>query len=1734
MDLNGSFPTHSAGQPNLALPPPEANKAKSEIQTKIKKILEHSQASSKRVSAAAAPSDLWLLARVEALYDTVHNSGNLTEEQEAQLSLLSTELEAEEAKVNQESSFVTKQEIKRQNKCLNIAKEALLELRKFEKASVNDSEENSLPQLITLVGRLQKELIDTSNKMAPAELSIMEKAHALQEIKDRQAELQQIEKKIALLTVKSNLILSEEDRELEKFGKKHGNLVRLARLSEGLELEGVSVPLPHGIQSDKVELFLRNKAPALFEYWEKLGQLYADYRGATPFLEQKEAKELLEQISTGIKQAFSLAGSDPSRFQELGGEELSSWLREVQQNGDYLMVRSTGAEDSRKSANAGGNLSVPYVRPTEQAFCDAAGEVIASYFSFNSLQNRINADENPFAEPLKLSVTSQQLIGETVDDPHGASKDIPISCVLFTSEPLYVGEEKFRTMRISATYGHGEGVVGAQGIASDTVLLLVSETHPERLYVMYDNQSKPVRLAPVKEGDSIELKPVHNPKELRKKPVLDDALLARLYTLGVVTEMFFGDKATDMEIVIKKDTIYPVQARPVNRLPLLPTYVDRKKIAAQKESPVIDSLDGESLVAGRGNVIQVTHPSEVCFANSLEEAERIYNKEKHKVVIVTQPEPSNSHPVVNFSGLGVTCLQVADGKKMADLLAETNPNTCLVIDSQTGEVFRWQGDPASCVSEGFAVHPAKLALSITRANVKLTRRGAQIPQDVKELLAQIRAAETHEQAIGLLMKLQGHEALGKLSRRKEALLKEIENSRFIPKRVQKALKALEDIELAIKSLFEETLWAYRNATPEERLNPLIRVKALDTVLSGRKVAAGNGIGQYTLTDTKAIKKEAMVLVNYQKKFDHPVHFSKIYLASEVAKIPAVTQAWQQFLEDLETKVAAGSVSTEQVTKLHHLIKVLQQTGMLSYWFTFFFPSDPNKIATLEEILETLPDQDEALIQTCSELAEQIQNMKGGISAFKDPKTFRKALENMTELLNKLKSEPLLLEGNNASPVVQIMLRQTMLQGVDLFDSAIKEMKSSTAFSQIEKVPLFKEMLGHYLDLFVQWIKLSNIEDKISLHLDWPIDRYIETLLSAYYYEFKTTETSQLAPSRDFSVAAAVLGAATAFGRHRPKTLEDLFTLIHQNLLVLLSTQNAQVLNNQRVNDSRLSTSLKEFMSEVTRGMAEITRGLSLDCKQTNISLTETGPIIHYNIPLRDHSATLTLRQDLESGEIFLTGHLFGQARLRWGLMSLGVHMMENQGLFRLGSPPKASELELEIEWKLNSIEELRNVVKEFKKMCDLSLNLRLGEYADYCVVNFDLIQIEKTAVDGAFDPNPIIRRASLEMLNKVLNKTIATEALIRAVIENSRDLDDSVRKQALLLLKALLKKNVHSEIIWKIIAQELSNSNERIRSDFNQLLIDLADQSNASYYIKKISLELVSSEERALRQIGMNLFICLTTNNQINLDEVKPIAIQGLKDSDKEIRNKALELARLFVVRNELIAETCEVVREIPNDPIINKKIVIDLIPLLIDNGLESNIAFEVADLTLHEPDTHEAGYSLEVFRKLISSGKHVGQCLDSLAKVMQETELDAGRNERYRNIINFLQRQLQKSNDNAIVNLAIAMASASLSHHQFDVRENAKTLFIELFNKKKGFKEAQEAASLAIMSEDERVRNDALKIFKLLFSYNWGFVQASSLIQKGEADPEILAKLQEALPDRHKYYKFLDSQYWTQWWRPQ
>jgi hypothetical protein len=1172
------------------------------------------------------------------------------------------------------------------------------------------------------IALLHRELMKTASETPDETCPMLQLADWFQKVEDKCYAVQVLETRIGSLMEAARQSLSISDEKLRQYGPKHANNEMQRRLAEVMQIPGLMVPISQGVASDDVHAFLRKEAPEIFEHWKKLGELYSAYKEEDqPFLKLSEVQQSLMAIQKGIANAFEKIGQDKEGFKALGLPDImQSWLAEMKAHDRYLMVRSTGAEDTRQAANAGGNLSKAYVSPEQTPQFQALGEVVQSYFGVSSLQNRINAKANPFEESLKLAVTMQELIGEPIG---GAAnpKQIPVSVVLFSNEPLYIGNEKFRVMRISATWGHGEGVVGNRGIATDTALLLVSEVCPDRLYILYDNQEKPVRLAPVMTAEGVKLEKLANPPELQRQPALDDVLLKRLYHWGVVGEKFFDDKPTDMEIVIKEGTIYPVQARPVKRRPLLPTFLDLRKLSALSRSPIREQIKGEIIVPGKASAVLCTKPQEVLYAATLEQAEKMYSEGSGvKLVVVSQEEPANSHPVVNFSSLSMPCLYMPDAeqaKKLIESISAAHPLLACVQTATMQTLDKELVEPDTLLSEGFTVHPAKIALSLpTEEKLPQGYTTAQVPQEIKDLLLDIRSALTAEVAAAKLKELRQHGWMQQLKIRKQELQAQMEQLHIVPKTAHKTLRFLEKLENAVEAAFEEAQALLPKYASEKRLQPLFHAKVLEKIIL-KGAPKHSGVARYTVSEVEPIMEATEAVIEYQKKLPHVAHFADILPAGYQGLTKETDQSWTQFLLELEPLVETGQIPPQQVQQLKQFITTLEKAEALSDWLIFFFPqitSPPPKkwyslfslteskttpLEKLQRVLNGLPPEQTPFVQDLLDQKGRIQALRGSLEAFGDPKQFKEAWEELldirTHLTERSTGYPTFLEQlSQAPPVVRLLAIKTMQDFVELYDGSIKAMKVGTEPREA-KAELFKPMLIPELAVLKKWLLETSESGSIPLHANWPLEKYItemEQILNK-----QGAGVSQLGPSRGFSVAAAVLGTKTAFERHLPQTLEDMFTLIHQNLIVCTSNLANQLLNSDVVRMSALPDALKSALNQFTpRTFGRAIQRLGFEVKEKEAQ-------VHYNVPLRNHSGKLILAYDNTTGMMTLTGQLLGDARTRWPLFAQVGAFLSDLGLLPFAKATVLGQQELIFTWKIENEEMLKIALEEYVRMAEMSL-----------------------------------------------------------------------------------------------------------------------------------------------------------------------------------------------------------------------------------------------------------------------------------------------------------------------------------------------------------------------------------------------------------------------------------------------
>jgi hypothetical protein len=754
---------------------------------------------------------------------------------------------------------------------------------------------------------------------------------------------------------------------------------------------------------------------------------------------------LIGQAQQAIREAMAHFSLPP---------EMEFWL----QDGAYYMVRSSGAEDGKKTANAGGNLSCKYV--TKKEIPARAGDVLASYIDKRSLLNRFKAGENPFTATLPLSLTVQELIGEAIGGEKNGD-EIPISVVLFTNEPTYVGKEPFRILKLSATYGHGEGVVGNQGIPTDTAYLLQSLADPKKLYTWYENQEKGERLAPIQTETEMDLKPLPNPEELVHKPALSTDLIKRLFELGQVVEEFFGEP-TDMELVIKNGIIHIVQGRPINREPTTPTYLDLEGSAIQNPQEL------KVLVPGNNHVLVLPSAESILVRDTLEQASDDLRKH-HRLVITREDEPLNSHPIIRMTELNITCLYHPNG--IDSLMGDLEEGTVLAVCPQQGLVALAKEASKLVIKEGTIAHPAPLACP--KDPFPWRKKKGSIPHEVQALLKQIRMGQIGEKAAECFQSIA-----------KEPFLSTIDAKIQYPS----LLTLGQEMQRRVASTLNELGLALKRSG---KLEILFFAKALEILLWGE------GLSVVQLQDLS----EQMSLYAEQ------VGKRKALFAEEsliTPLMPETGKAWVDFLVTIETKH-----TPEESEALKKLLRSIGNTR--SVWLTFFFDPARKQAKNSQELLKTLLEgfdlASQALVDHLRKTEQTIDRFKTDV--FANPAGHPSALGQLLKIIQDLADSQFIEKLIRSSPLAKIISAEILAKAIDLYDRSVKITKTSSHFPLQTKAQLFQEMLRHNLS-FLKTIVLKLIGENQFPRQGVSLEEYLNILSEQIERPLDTLSPQELA------------------------------------------------------------------------------------------------------------------------------------------------------------------------------------------------------------------------------------------------------------------------------------------------------------------------------------------------------------------------------------------------------------------------------------------------------------------------------------------------------------------------------------------------------------------------------------------------------------------------------------------------
>ncbi len=460
--------------------------------------------------------------------------------------------------------------------------------------------------------------------------------------------------------------------ETQGYGYKTANLRELEVISRQFNAKRISsiqiaVPVFVGISSQQIQAQLATVGFNCSERWAAVVRpvdakaVFAAKQFPAAFLAARS--DFNQALNDAWKKFVLLPDQGLDDF-FVGVVGLDALLADVASRGNRLMVRSTGKEDTRELANAGGNTSVSNVEPTPAAVLAAIREVVESYFGMKSLTQRLGlGDASLFSAEAFTPVLIQEMVGEKSSDAE------PVRCgVMFTEEPegaiKSAGDEPVAHIQkttgitlIQAAYGHNEGVVNSL-IPVDTYYIMPGEN--PAIYPVI--RAKKSRLVPEANSSSA-LKTVKNEKSLVLTRTLSDRQLHTLKMFADCLESYYG-YPMDVEFVIKDNIIFIVQARPI---------VHKKEVAGPsylRDGLVGTMFKADTIGAAGGSVREINSKDQVLVASTIGGALNSYlskdfNGKNIKAVLVGAMAPSTSHEATTFRNEGVPVLYVEEWSSLS-------------------------------------------------------------------------------------------------------------------------------------------------------------------------------------------------------------------------------------------------------------------------------------------------------------------------------------------------------------------------------------------------------------------------------------------------------------------------------------------------------------------------------------------------------------------------------------------------------------------------------------------------------------------------------------------------------------------------------------------------------------------------------------------------------------------------------------------------------------------------------------------------------------------------------------------------------------------------------------------------------------------------------------------------------------------------------------------------------------
>lgn len=982
------------------------------------------------------------------------------------------------------------------------------------------------------------------------------------------------------------------------YGFKSGNLMVLKTMAEALnKFSHLEIRVPSFVPISHFEIYqhITKYDPGIFLLWEsfkrtfKPDQVKAFLGSTQPASQQVEVTEqgkaVLEKIGARWKDLF--------QQQPLNTPEMQEWLHE--NPGKLIIVRSTGKEDSDELVNAGGNESIPFVKPDIASLNAAISRVIGSYFCDpntnepKSIQQRLAAgDKSLFTDPPFIPVLLQQMVMEDSNDP----RNILRSGVLFTRPYA----EMPHAILIQTGLGNNHGIVTSE-VAVDSYTV-------ENNRIQSVIRDKSTRFVHKEKPEGYVLEKVPNASDIATKQALSPGMVRDLAAAASRISTAYGGaqkKSMDMEYTIQADhksgkqTLYLLQARPlkdaVGTVKHPKTYLDLQTLDK-------DSVKGKTLLDGNSYVREVTSNNQVVFAEDLNAALRKYlsspNRNDIKAIVVKQKALLTSHEAVTLRPFGVPVIIISDSAeydRARTLSGHASAAKPVYICPQRAALVSKQNFPTGGIKQGLVTFPEALEISVP---VDPDLEKAVAAKDPKMMIAYMSKMEAHYQLVAQKLaefgkmapsknkderslkalldlaatgdKAQAGAALGSLL---PALHSELVKTAKTTKSQMSSFEILAAFSAILVQIDRRIIPSLETTQPSS-LERLYHLKPLDALIF--QPSSEDIINGFSFRSALSLHKTSEMLEKEGLSKARP-HAIALQLHSKSAISREFGIIWKLFVKNLENAFPA------KVDALFSMVKDLDELQMTSLWMGL--SSSMFDAAKPSETFDRLKKAFDANIPTFKWLKEQSQiadNFEHSTDQWADPAYCSKRMSHLTKTYRNWFEPSSQQIGLNeqyqkADPLGKLAVLQFLGRIVSAYDQIVKAVKGSDRFSIDKKLTTFAELLKTYSVMMDQAVKLIPKSMEYGLMSDasdntTSFDSYIQMLHKGAEYailnhEHVTTpgfdilcaETekgnagaNQLEARPEFSVAAVQIGSKARYFEVRwPTTLEEYFTTFHQNM-----------------------------------------------------------------------------------------------------------------------------------------------------------------------------------------------------------------------------------------------------------------------------------------------------------------------------------------------------------------------------------------------------------------------------------------------------------------------------------------------------------------------------------------------------------------------------------------------------------